>query len=127
MVSRLNFLLFSNFITNLFIFIIFIDFHLTGNGSVGVFYQPTEVGPHSLDVRNNGEHVQGSPFKFYASPNDEGKVYAYGPGLSHGVCGDSSNFVISTKGDIANSILTPKKYILKPKLKVYLLFCANDT
>jgi len=69
-----------------------------GNGSVGVFYQPTEVGPHSLDVRNNGEHVQGSPFKFYASPNDEGKVYAYGPGLSHGVCGDSSNFVISTKG-----------------------------
>ena len=69
-----------------------------GNGSVGVFYQPTEVGPHNLDVRNNGEHVQGSPFKFYASPNDEGKVYAHGPGLSHAVCGDSANFVISTKG-----------------------------
>jgi hypothetical protein len=61
-------------------------------------------------VRNNGEHVQGSPFKFYASPNDEGKVYAYGPGLSHGVCGDSSNFVISTKGDIAKPILTQKLY-----------------
>ena len=69
-----------------------------GNGSVGVFYQPTEAGPHNLDVRNNGEHVQGSPYKFYVSPNDEGKVYAYGPGLTHGVCGDSSNFVISTKG-----------------------------
>ena len=69
-----------------------------GNGSVGVYYQPTEAGPHNLDVRYNGEHVQGSPYKFYASPNDEGKVYAYGPGLTHGVCGDPSNFVISTKG-----------------------------
>ena len=69
-----------------------------GNGSVGIFYQPTEAGPHNLDVRYNGEHVQGSPYKFHASPNDEGKVYAYGPGLSHGVCGDPSNFVISTKG-----------------------------
>ena len=121
MVSRLNFLLFSNFITNWFIFIIFFHFHFLGNGSVGVFYQPTEVGPHSLDVRNNGEHVQGSPFKFYASPNDEGKVYAYGPGLSHGVCGDSSNFVISTKGDIL-SLFWPKKYILKPKFDCLLTF-----
>ena len=121
MVSRLNFLLFLNFISNLFIFIIFIDFHLTGNGSVGVFYQPTEVGPHSLDVRNNGEHVQGSPFKFYASPNDEGKVYAYGPGLSHGVCGDSSNFVISTKGNIVQPILTPKIHF-KAKIDYSLTF-----
>ena len=48
--------------------------------------------------RNNGEHVQGSPYKFFASPNDEGKVFAYGPGLTHGLCGDSANFVISTKG-----------------------------
>ena len=31
-------------------------------------------------------------------PNDDGKVYAYGPGLTHGVCGDSSNFFICTKG-----------------------------
>lgn len=69
-----------------------------GNGKVGVFYQPTEAGPHSLDVRYNGEHVQGSPYQFFASPNDEGKVYAYGPGLIHGLCGDSANFVISTKG-----------------------------
>ena len=51
-----------------------------------------------LCYRYNGEHVQGSPYKFFASPNDEGKVYAYGPGLTHGLCGDSANFVISTKG-----------------------------
>ena len=42
--------------------------------------------------------VQGSPYKFFASPTDEGKVFAYGPGLTHAVCGDSANFVISTKG-----------------------------
>ena len=69
-----------------------------GNGSVGVFYQPTEEGPHDLDVKYNGEHVQGSPFKFQVSPNNKGKVYAHGPGLTHGVCGDPANFVISTRG-----------------------------
>ena len=72
-------------------------------------------------MRNNGEHVQGSPFKFYASPNDEGKVYAYGPGLSHGVCGDSSNFVISTKGDILKPILTQKVHF-KAKIDFLLTF-----
>jgi len=30
-----------------------------GNGSVGVAYQPTEAGPHTLDVKCNGDHVQG--------------------------------------------------------------------
>ena len=69
-----------------------------GNGSVAIHYQPTEAGPHSLDVRHNGEHVQGSPYKFHASPVEEGKVFAYGPGLTHGTCGESANFVISTKG-----------------------------
>ena len=49
-----------------------------GNGSIGMFYQPTEAGPHNLDVRNNGEHVQGSPYKLHISATDEGKVYAYG-------------------------------------------------
>jgi filamin len=69
-----------------------------GNGSIGVFYQPTEPGLHNVDVRYNGEHVQGSPYSFFASPNDEGKVFAHGTGLTHGVCGESSNFLISTKG-----------------------------
>jgi filamin len=69
-----------------------------GNGSLGVSYQPVEAGPHVLDVKYNGDHVQGSPFKFHATPLDEGKVAAYGPGLTHGVCGDPAKFVISTKG-----------------------------
>ena len=100
-----------------------------GNGSVGVFYQPTEVGPHSLDVRNNGEHVQGSPFKFYASPNDVGKVYAYGPGLSHGVCGDSSNFVISTKGmkiwlSKSGTTPLPTRYVLIIFKRFQMRYCS---
>ena len=47
---------------------------------MGVSYQPSEPGLHSLDVRHNGEHVQGSPYKFHASPLDDGKVHAFGPG-----------------------------------------------
>ena len=29
-----------------------------GNGSIGLSYQPTERGPHSVDVRYDGAHVQ---------------------------------------------------------------------
>ena len=69
-----------------------------GNGSVGVFYQPEEEGLHILDIKQNGDHVQGSPYKFHVSPMDDGKVHATGSGLVHGVCGDPANFIISTKG-----------------------------
>ena len=69
-----------------------------GNGSVGVFYQPEEEGLHLLDIKQDGEHVQGSPYKFHVSPMDDGKVHAMGAGLVHAVCGDPANFVISTKG-----------------------------
>lgn len=40
----------------------------------------------------------GSPFKFHVDSLSSGYVTAYGPGLSHGVCGEPSNFTISTKG-----------------------------
>ena len=51
-----------------------------------------------LDIKQNGDHIQGSPYKFHASPLGDGKVHAYGGGLTHAVCGDPANFVISTKG-----------------------------
>ena len=39
-----------------------------GNGSVGVFYQPTEAGPHSLDVRYAKKwRLQGYFLNFYQS------------------------------------------------------------
>lgn len=39
----------------------------------------------------------GSPFKFHVDTIQSGYVTAYGPGLTHGVAGEPSNFTISTK------------------------------
>jgi Ca2+-dependent lipid-binding protein len=68
------------------------------NGTVAVKYQPSEEGLHYLDVKYNGEQVQGSPFKFHVNQQNAGQALAYGPGLTHGVCGEPANFSISTKG-----------------------------
>eukprot|EP00092_Neocalanus_flemingeri_P016852 GFUD01018229.1.p1 GENE.GFUD01018229.1~~GFUD01018229.1.p1 ORF type:complete len:2467 (-),score=607.35 GFUD01018229.1:626-7075(-) len=68
------------------------------NGTVAVKYQPTEEGIHYLDVKYNGDQVQGSPFKFHVNRQNNGKASAYGPGLMHGVCGEPANFTVSTKG-----------------------------
>jgi filamin len=51
-----------------------------------------------LDVKYNGDQVQGSPFKFHVNQQNTGQAFAYGPGLTHGVCGEPANFSISTKG-----------------------------
>jgi filamin len=88
-----------------------------GNGSIGVSYQPNERGLHTLDVTLDGDHVQGSPYKFHSSPLDDGKVHAYGPGLVHGLCGDPANFLISTRGagagDLALAVKGPSKAEIK--------------
>ena len=68
------------------------------NGTVAIKYQPTEEGMHYLDVRYNNDHVQGSPFKFHVTRPNSGKASAYGPGLTHGVCGEPALFTVSTKG-----------------------------
>ncbi len=39
----------------------------------------------------------GSPFKFHVDAANSGYVYAYGPGLSHGVSGVPAGFTIVTK------------------------------
>ena len=67
------------------------------SGTVAVKYQPTDEGMHYLDVKYNGDQVQGSPFKFHVAGQNNGKAHAYGPGLTHGVCGELANFTISTK------------------------------
>ena len=67
------------------------------SGTVAVKYQPTDEGMHYLDVKYNGDQVQGSPFKFHVAGQNNGKAVAYGPGLTHGVCGELANFTISTK------------------------------
>jgi len=68
------------------------------DGTVSIKYEPREEGLHELHVKYNKEHVQGSPFKFHVDSISSGYVTAYGPGLTHGICGEPSNFHISTKG-----------------------------
>ncbi|XP_025155052.1 filamin-A isoform X4 [Harpegnathos saltator] len=68
------------------------------DGTVSIKYEPREEGLHEIYVKFNGEHVQGSPFKFHVDSLASGYVTAYGPGLIYGVCGEPGNFTISTKG-----------------------------
>lgn len=68
------------------------------DGTVSIKYDPKEEGIHELAVKYNGEHLQGSPFKFHVDSISSGYVTAYGPGLTHGVTGEPAQFTISTKG-----------------------------
>ncbi|KAG7297137.1 hypothetical protein JYU34_020104 [Plutella xylostella] len=68
------------------------------DGTVSIKYEPREEGVHELLVKYNGEHVQGSPYKFHVDSIASGFVTAYGPGLQSGVSGEPSLFSISTKG-----------------------------
>ncbi|XP_066588237.1 filamin-A isoform X2 [Prorops nasuta] len=68
------------------------------DGTVSIKYDPREEGLHEIYVKFNGEHVQGSPYKFHVDSLASGYVTAYGPGLIYGVCGEPGNFTISTKG-----------------------------
>ncbi|XP_028171577.1 filamin-A isoform X3 [Ostrinia nubilalis] len=68
------------------------------DGTVSIRYDPREEGIHELYVKYNGEHVQGSPYKFTVDSIASGYVTAYGPGLISGVSGEPSLFTISTKG-----------------------------
>ncbi|KAI8425777.1 hypothetical protein MSG28_011560 [Choristoneura fumiferana] len=68
------------------------------DGTVSIKYEPREEGVHELYVKYNGEHVQGSPYKFHVDSIASGYVTAYGQGLISGVSGEPSLFTISTKG-----------------------------
>lgn len=43
-------------------------------------------------------YILGSPFKFHVDSITSGHITAYGPGLTHGVSGEPSDFTIYTKG-----------------------------
>merc|ERR1740128_165602 len=70
----------------------------SNTGTVAIKYKPSEGGLHYLDVNYNGDQVQGSPFKFHVNQQNSGQAFGYGPGLTHGVCGEPARFDISTKG-----------------------------
>lgn len=54
-------------------------------------FLPRENGVHTLDVRFNGSHIPGSPFKIrvgeVGQAGDPGLVSAFGPGLEGGTTG----------------------------------------
>lgn len=83
------------------------------DGTVSIQYEPREEGLHELHIHYNSEHVQGSPFKFFVDSVQNGLVTAYGPGLTHGVCGEACNFTISTKnagsGGLSLAVEGPSK------------------
>ncbi|POI31885.1 hypothetical protein CIB84_004364, partial [Bambusicola thoracicus] len=82
-----------------------------------VRFIPHENGIHSIDVKFNGSHVVGSPFKVrVGEPGQAGNptlVTAYGPGLESGTTGLQSEFFINTTkagpGTLSVTIEGPSK------------------
>lgn len=71
------------------------------NNTITVQYKPKIEGEHILSITTiDGEHIQGSPFTFYAhNPNEKNKtVHAYGQGLTTGIAGEPAIFYVDTKG-----------------------------
>ena len=62
----------------------------------------TESGKHLVQVRLNGAHIKGSPFKIkFLSPPKPEMVKAYGAGLMDGYIGQEGNFTVETgKGGV---------------------------
>ncbi|XP_051545387.1 filamin-C-like [Myxocyprinus asiaticus] len=61
---------------------------------------PRENGVHSIDVKFNGSHIPGSPFRVRVGEaenvGDPGMVSAFGPGLEGGRTGVPSEFIVNT-------------------------------
>ncbi|XP_034019746.1 filamin-C isoform X1 [Thalassophryne amazonica] len=78
------------------------DCHITELDSEqhAIRFIPRENGVHSIDVRFNGSHVPGSPFRIRVGDpgqaGDPGLVSAFGPGLEGGSTGEASEFLVNT-------------------------------
>ncbi|XP_027007250.2 filamin-A isoform X7 [Tachysurus fulvidraco] len=70
------------------------------NDKHAIRFIPRENGVHSIDVRFNGSHIPGSPFKIRVGEpgqaGDPGMVSAFGPGLEGGTTGVPSEFIVNT-------------------------------
>ncbi|XP_074872777.1 filamin-A isoform X5 [Carettochelys insculpta] len=86
-----------------------------------VRFIPRENGIYSIDVRFNGAHIPGSPFKIRVGEpgqaGDPGLVSAYGAGLEGGTTGSPAEFVVNTSsagpGSLAVTIDGPSKVQLE--------------
>ncbi|XP_074991022.1 filamin-A isoform X1 [Calonectris borealis] len=82
-----------------------------------VRFIPRENGVYSIDVKFEGSHIPGSPFKVRVGEpgqaGDPGLVSAYGPGLEGGTTGSPAEFVVNTAtagpGALAVTIDGPSK------------------
>ncbi|KAL3851735.1 hypothetical protein ACJMK2_015452 [Sinanodonta woodiana] len=87
------------------------------DGTVTIRYQPTETGLHELHLNYNNQPIKGSPYLFHVDAVNSGYVTAYGPGLSHGVVNEPSEFTIVTKdagaGGLSLAIEGPSKTEIK--------------
>eukprot|EP00062_Callorhinchus_milii_P024180 gi/632983815/ref/XP_007908833.1/ PREDICTED: filamin-B [Callorhinchus milii] len=78
---------------------------------------PHENGIHTIDVKFNGSHITGSPFKVRVGEpgqtGEPGLVSAYGIGLEKGTTGTQSEFTVKTTnaspGSLAVAIEGPSK------------------
>lgn len=79
-------------------------------------FVPTEMGIHTVFVRNRGVHIPGSPFQFTVGPITDGgshKVKASGRGLERGICGERNEFNVYTReagaGGLSIAVEGPSK------------------
>jgi len=67
------------------------------NGTIWIQYEPVESGLHSLDVKYNGNQLEGGPLEFdVARPVTGLHVIASGSGLTHGTAGSQCRFAFNT-------------------------------
>ena len=57
-----------------------------------VKYTPEEAGPHTVNIKYNGQEVEGSPF--FVDVCDPAAVRAYGPGLERAVTKEPAHFTV---------------------------------
>ena len=67
------------------------------DGNYHCTLKPPAVGKYMVNVRCNGQHIQGSPFKVRViTPPIAENVKAYGPGLKDGWINEEGNFSVET-------------------------------
>uniref|UniRef100_A0A2K5QSS3 Filamin A n=1 Tax=Cebus imitator TaxID=2715852 RepID=A0A2K5QSS3_CEBIM len=73
-----------------------------------VRFIPRENGIYLIDVKFNGTHIPGSPFKIRVGEpghgGDPGLVSAYGAGLEGGVTGSPAEFIVNTSNAGAGAL-----------------------
>ncbi|GFU29293.1 filamin-A, partial [Nephila pilipes] len=86
------------------------------NGHLGISFTPREAGPHLVNVKRQGNHIQGSPFTINVLDQEIGdasKVKVIGDSIREGKTHVANEFKIDTKeagfGGLSLSVEGPSK------------------